>query len=102
MKTNKKYTILAAPITALGLILIWQLAVVTFNVSPYILPSPTKIISTTFEKAPLLGAHALTTFGEALGGLLIALGLGAGLKRFPADLNLWDSQRVRDERVFAH
>jgi hypothetical protein len=26
----------------------------------------------------------------------------AHLKRFPADLNLWDSQRVRDERVFAH
>jgi hypothetical protein len=30
-------------------------------------------------------------------GLLVLL-----LKRFPADLNLWDSQRVRDERVFAH
>ena len=26
----------------------------------------------------------------------------AALKRFPADLNRWDSQRVMDERVFGH
>jgi hypothetical protein len=24
------------------------------------------------------------------------------LKRFPSDLNRWDSQRVMDERVFVH
>jgi hypothetical protein len=24
------------------------------------------------------------------------------LKRFPTDLNRWDSQKVRDERVFGH
>jgi hypothetical protein len=26
----------------------------------------------------------------------------APLKRFPTDLNRWDSQKVRDERVFGH
>ena len=26
----------------------------------------------------------------------------ADLKRFPTDLNRWDSQKVRDERVFGH
>ena len=26
----------------------------------------------------------------------------SGLKRFPSDLNRWDSQEVKDERVFVH
>jgi len=43
-------------------------------------------------------------------GVVAALGSGitlagrevAQLKRFPSDLNRWDSQRLMDERVFVH
>jgi uncharacterized protein YhaN len=33
---------------------------------------------------------------------LISRGAYSELKRFPADLNRRDSQRVKDERVFVH
>jgi DNA-binding response OmpR family regulator len=36
------------------------------------------------------------------GRLGTRIGLATGLKRFPSDLNRWDSQRVTDERVFVH
>lgn len=39
------------------------------------------------------------TGSSVLSGAILALSL---LKRFPADLNRWDSQRVMDERVFGH
>jgi H+/gluconate symporter-like permease len=42
-------------------------------------------------------AGAFVTYGGV--SLFVAFFV---LKRFPIDLNRWDSQRIKDERVFGH
>lgn len=58
-------------------ILVWELAVTLLSIPVYLLPAPSRVIS-TLASHPLLYAKAtLITLGEALGGLL--LGVLAGV-----------------------
>jgi pilus assembly protein Flp/PilA len=43
---------------------------------------------------------AVTTVGTNVTAKFTAI--AGALKRFPPDLNRWDSQRLMDERVFVH
>ncbi len=58
-------------ITALGLLLAWQLVVWATGVPPYILPGPWAVARTLVARADLLFLHALTTATEILLGMLI-------------------------------
>jgi hypothetical protein len=65
-------------------------------------------ISTPATRPPPV-AEARTASRMPGGGRLLIHGLAGRsevtcvkLKRFPIDLNRWDSQRVKDERVFGH
>ena len=60
-------------IVILALLVIWELVVRIANIPLYILPAPTKIISTLFEDIEALGHHSLITVLEALIGMAISL-----------------------------
>lgn len=50
----------------------WELYVRVFDISLYILPSPSKIISTLIENFDILMQHSLVTLEESILGLLIS------------------------------
>jgi NitT/TauT family transport system permease protein len=54
-----------------GLLVLWWAVVVTFQVKPFIAPSPGAVLQTLYAKREVLLANLLPTAGEALGGLLI-------------------------------
>lgn len=64
---------LAAPVTLLVLIVIWQAVCSMGLLPPYLLPSPLAVIHALVADWPLLASHAATTLIEA------AIGLGAGI-----------------------
>ena len=50
----------------------WELYVRVFDISLYILPSPSKIISALIENFDILMQHSLVTLEESVLGLLIS------------------------------
>ena len=50
----------------------WELYVRVFDISLYILPSPSKIISALIENFDILMQHSLVTLEESILGLLIS------------------------------
>jgi putative hydroxymethylpyrimidine transport system permease protein len=60
-----------------GLLLLWQLVVVVFQLPPYILPGPWLVLKTLVDQRVLLMAQTWTTVVETLLGLL--LGIVAGV-----------------------
>ena len=61
----------------IGLLIIWQLVVILFDLPPYILPGPDKVIISLHENAELLWENTLITMSEMIIGL--ALGVMAGI-----------------------
>lgn len=71
---QKKHMRIALPAgTILLLLLIWEFFVRLTNTPLYILPAPTKVLSTLYKEAPVLWDHSLVTLSETVAGLLIAV-----------------------------
>lgn len=77
-----KWMRLVAPLVLLLLLLgVWELSVDWFDVKPFILPSPSRILTTFVENFSLLSWHGAVTFLEiflgllmgSLGGILLAI-----------------------------
>ena len=73
---------LAPWICTIGLFVIWQLAVVLFDVPYYILPSPLLIAEAAIEFAPGLWSNSLQTLWTTLAGFLMAIVFGLALGLF--------------------
>lgn len=59
-----------------GLILLWQSLVWVTGVPHYILPAPTRVSDALIAKFAILLPHAMATFTEIIGGLMIGAALG--------------------------
>jgi NitT/TauT family transport system permease protein len=70
--------ILPMLVLALG-ILVWDLAVRLFAISPFALPGPAAVFATIFADGPLLSQSLLVTLSIALQGFLLAAGGGVAL-----------------------
>ncbi|QQP88178.1 ABC transporter permease [Skermanella sp. TT6] len=64
-------------VTAAVLIAAWQALVWATGVPRFILPDPARVAMALWERAGLIGYHALFTIGEILGGLALGVVLGA-------------------------
>lgn len=62
--------------TALGLLLVWEVAVRVLDVAPFVLPAPSAVAAAAASSTDVLPAHVLTTATEA--GLGLLLGAAAG------------------------
>lgn len=60
-----------------GLILVWQVIIMTTGVPPYILPDPLSVVRAAYTHSGSLLDHALTTLFEIVSGLVIGTLLGA-------------------------
>lgn len=71
MKKAQKY---AMPIiTLLVTLMIWELCVRIFDISLYILPAPSKIVTAIIANFDVLWHHSMVTLEEALIGLVLAV-----------------------------
>jgi len=68
---------LRALIILIGLITLWQLTVMIFQLPPYILPTPHQVFSVLVTRAPLIANESAITITETLLGLLIGILLGS-------------------------
>ncbi len=84
---------LAPYITALLLVLIWEVAVRLNHLPSYILPGPLQIIKTLAGTFPLLLMHTVSTLEEAMLGFILAI-LIAFLTAFVLDYFYWLNQAV--------
>lgn len=71
--------ILAPLVLIIGLLAAWEMACRGLQVPVYLLPPPSAVLLSLFERAPLLAGSALQTFRMALEALLISAALGGGL-----------------------
>lgn len=62
---------LASIAAVVGLVVLWQLMAMAFNVPNWLLPAPTAIWAEFLKQAHLLGRHAVTTGTGAVSGLAI-------------------------------
>lgn len=62
---------LPAIVTALSLLLLWQLVVSGFKIPTYIAPSPVQVASVFVEKGNILWINFIPTFLEALSGFIL-------------------------------
>ncbi len=62
---------LASIAAVVGLVVLWQLMTMAFNVPNWLLPAPTAIWAEFLKQAHLLGRHAVTTGTGAVSGLAI-------------------------------
>lgn len=65
----KRYS--PAILTALGLLLLWQLIVTLFKIPTYIAPSPIQVMAVFVDKGNILWINFLPTFFEALSGFIL-------------------------------
>ncbi len=66
-------------VLAVGLVVVWELAVRVANVPAFVLPAPSQVVTAGAELAPVLGAHVATTMTEALLGLVLGVLAGGTL-----------------------
>lgn len=72
MKKNRiKNKILPVSVFILAIAL-WEICVKAFDISLYVLPAPTKIMTAIIENFPTLWEHSMVSLGEALAGLFIS------------------------------
>jgi putative hydroxymethylpyrimidine transport system permease protein len=64
-------------ITAVVLVAAWQVLVWATGVPRFILPDPVRVATALYERAGIIGYHALFTVSEILGGLALGVVLGA-------------------------
>lgn len=75
-RTDRLTTVLLTAMVFLGVIAVWQLAIVVFQTHPIILPSPARVwTAATNERAALLEGFCVTG-AAALSGLLASVVLG--------------------------
>jgi len=70
-------SLVRAMFIAAGLILVWQVVIITTGVPPYILPDPLSVVRAAYTHSGSLLDHALTTLFEIVSGLVIGTLLGA-------------------------
>lgn len=70
---------LAAPLTILALLAIWQFACSFELVPSFMLPSPVSVVRALVSDWPLLAEHAVTSLIEAGAGLGVGVALGFGV-----------------------
>jgi len=64
-------------VTAAVLIAAWQVLIWVTGVPRFILPDPIRVAAALYERAGIIGYHALFTVAEILGGLGLGIVLGA-------------------------
>ncbi|RFA08665.1 nitrate ABC transporter permease [Subtercola boreus] len=84
------------PPVVLGVVflLLWQLAVVAFDIKPYLLPSPTDIAGQIFIVFPLLWSSLLATGLNALIGLVLGAILAVVLALLASRVTIFDRMIV--------
>lgn len=76
MNARRRAFAVAAPVTVMLLVAIWQ-AVCMFGLMPsFMLPSPVDVVEALVAEWPLLVGHAVTTLLEAMGGLALGIAFG--------------------------
>lgn len=70
-------SLVRAMFIAAGLILVWQVVIITTGVPHYILPDPLRVVRAAYTHSGSLLDHALTTLFEIVSGLVIGTLLGA-------------------------
>lgn len=65
--------------TVVLLLLAWDLAIVIFNIPPYLVPKPSRVLETIVDQRALLLHHAWRTITEILGGYALAILVGIPL-----------------------
>ena len=58
-------------VTAAVLVVAWQMLVWATGVPRFILPDPVRVAAALYERAGIIGYHALFTVSEILGGLAL-------------------------------
>lgn len=97
MLKKKEVQKIAMPIITLALtLLVWELWVRLGNISLYVLPAPSKILTAMMENADVLWMHSLVTLKEAL------LGLGLAILLAFVIAILMDISRIFRVSVFPH
>ena len=56
-----------------GIVAVWELAVVIFQIPGYVLPSPIQVAAALIQERGILASHGLVTVAEALTGIAISL-----------------------------
>lgn len=69
----------AALIPLCAFLIVWEVGCRLFNVQPFILPPPSRVLAVSFLQAPILFSHAVTTAAEILLGLALALAVAVPL-----------------------
>jgi putative hydroxymethylpyrimidine transport system permease protein len=65
-------------LTGLVVLLLWELAVRALAVPDFLLPPPSRIITTLIKQAAIIAPEALVTFAEMLGGFIVGSAAGMG------------------------
>ena len=66
-------------LTLLGLLVVWQLATMIFNIPKWLLPSPVAILQAMVKYADALWVNSLVTLYESLAGFLLSVIIGVPL-----------------------
>lgn len=75
MKQEKKIRILLPAGVILLVLLVWESFVRITNTPLYVLPAPSKVLTTLYKELPTLWQHSIVTLSETVAGLLIAVAL---------------------------
>lgn len=73
MKQEKNLRIFMPVGAIILLLLVWEFFVKITNTPLYVLPAPSKVLSTLFKEIPTLWHHSVVTLSETLIGLVIAV-----------------------------
>ena len=72
MKIGVTNDVAPVAVTA-GIVAVWELAVVIFQIPGYVLPSPIQVAAALIQERGILASHGLVTVAEALTGIAISL-----------------------------
>ena len=72
MKSGGTNDVAPVAVTA-GIVAVWELAVVIFQIPGYVLPSPIQVAAALIQERGTLASHGLVTVAEALTGIAISL-----------------------------
>lgn len=72
MKSGGTNDVAPVVVTA-GIVAVWELAVVIFQIPGYVLPSPIQVAAALIQERGTLASHGLVTVAEALTGIAISL-----------------------------
>lgn len=62
-----------------GVFLLWEVAVRLTHTPPYILPAPSRVLQALAQMPGFYASAALVTMAEALGGLVLGVGVGTAI-----------------------